>query len=213
MPSTASKISGKVLSIRFSPGGLSFWTGTKSERYMPLGGGVGLRAAVSECLKRVGGRGDFEVVRLFVDAPTVVVPAELFDGERAADYLEINNLTFTEAVCADAGSGVVAVMACDGGVLDVFRGVFGSRLEVRSVFELVLGYGETAIYLTGERAYVAVWRDGALVFCDSLPYAAAADLVYYASKLLPPRARIYMSGLGSRAAARALGGKFDTRCV
>lgn len=213
MLSTASRVSDNVLSIRFSPGGLSFWTGGREERFMPLRDGLSLRAAVSECLKRVGGRGDFERVRLFLDVPTVVVPAEVFDPGQAADYLDINNLPFDEALWADAGAGVVAVMACDSTVLDVFRGVFGGVLEVHSPFELVLEDGQTAIYLTGSRAYIATWQDGRLVFCDSLPYSAAADLVYFALKLFPSRARIYICGLGFRAAAAALGKNFSVRCV
>jgi hypothetical protein len=186
--------------------------GAKEERFMAFGDGVSLRAAVSECLKKAAGRGDFARVRLFVDTPTVVVPAELFDPAQATDYLTINNLAYDEAVWADAGAGVVAVMACTGEALEVFRGVFGPRLEVRSVFELALESGETTMYLTGTRAYIAVWQDGALVFCDSLPYSAAADLVYYAGKLLPSRARIYIKGIGSRAAARVLK-KFKARCA
>ena len=197
MPSIASKISGKVLSIRLSPGGLSFWTGVRREKYMPFGNGAGLRAAVSECMKKAGGRGDFERVRLFLDVPTVVVPGELFDPKQAGDYLIINNLPYDEAVWADVGAGVVAVMACDGGVLEVFRGMFGDRLELRSAFEITLESGETTIYLTGSRAYMAVCQGGGLVFCDSLPYSAAADLIYYATQYLPARARIYIKGLGA----------------
>ena len=213
MPSIASKLSSEVLSIRLSPGGLSFWTGTRRERFVPLRRGVALRAAVSECLKRIGGRGDFRHVRLFMDTPTVLVPSEVFVSGRAGDYLTINNLSGDETVFADAGAGVVAVMACGGEELEVFRGIFGPRLEVRSAFELALERGATTIYLAGERAYVAVWRGGGLVFCDSLPYSAAADLVYYAAQLLLPGSHIYIKGLGARAASQALGKKFRLRCV
>jgi hypothetical protein len=178
---------------------------------MPMVDGMSLRAAVSKCLKKVGGRGDFECVRLFPDVPAVAVPAELFTPAQAGDYLHINNLPYDEAAWADAGAGVVAVMACDD-ALEVFRGVFGQRLEVHSMFEEALASGRTTVYLTGARAYFAVWRDGVLVFCDSLPYSAAADLVYYTSKLLPSRARIYVKGRGAKKAAKALGKKFRARC-
>ncbi len=174
---------------------------------------MALRAAVSECLRRVGGRGDFERVRLFMDVPTVVVPAGVFGPDQAGSYLEINNLSYDEAVWADAGDGVVAVMACESVALDIFRGVFGRLLEVRSAFEIALEGGETSMYLTGARVYIVVRRGGALVFCDSLPYGSAADLVYYASKLLPSRARIYIMGLGARAAAAVLAKKFSVRCA
>lgn len=183
---------------------------------MPLRGGMALRAALAECLRKAqgarGGREDFDAVRLCLDAPTVLVPAALFDPAQAEDYLAINNLKGGETVYAEAGDGIVAVMAAPREALDTFRGVFGNRLTVGSAFGVALERKETTMYLTGSRAYIAVWDAERLVFCDSLPYSAAADLVYYAVQLLPPRARIRIKGLGARAAAQPLCKKFRVKC-
>ncbi len=208
MRSTASRGSERVLSIRLSPDGLSFWMDGQKERFIPLHSGVGLHEAADICVEKSR---YFERIHLLLDTPTVPVPSELFSPDEAHKYLTINNLyvgTRNEVVTAQIPPGVACVMVADSDALKVFRDMFGKRLTVSSAFEAALETGVSTIYLTGNQAYIAMRREsGALVYCDSLPYSTAADLVYYASRLsrfMPARTRVHIRGLGAHTATRAL---------
>lgn len=90
-------------------------------------------------------------------------------------------------------------------------------LHFGTPFERVLRGAGTKIYLTGANLYAAVWREGAPVWVDMLPYTSLADLRYYAEQLVGQfphlaRARVQVSGLGARAAAGELRKIFKGVC-
>ncbi|MCL2561196.1 MAG: DUF3822 family protein [Rikenellaceae bacterium] len=206
----------RLLSIRLSPDGLSFWRGDGSREVTvgfdaEFGMGANIRAAVARYMSKGRRRGgaDDVAVRVIVDAgKTVIVPAVLFDSARVVDYLRLNNMTLaaTERVVVcefTAGDEeAVSIIVCDGEAVDAFGELFGPRVRFASPFEVmgeiaasaasaVRGKKKTAehsfatLYLTPHNVYITVQcaDDGRWQYCEVLPFASAADILYYACTL------------------------------
>ncbi len=117
----------KILSIRLSPGGLSFWTAGAAEEELAFdpakGRSESLREGIRAAMETLGAG-----CRLAEVCPdtlrTVVVPGEYASADALAQLLKANNITPGEAdevVYAGVSSGIKAAVVCDRAELDVLR--------------------------------------------------------------------------------------------
>lgn len=250
---TNSGVKEKILSIRLSPDGLSFWTtglagapaeahsnyfldygAVSEEKYITFSKELGPEESVRRALVRAdeasrgGVPGAFRPVRLMPDTcKTVLVPAELFDPEQAADYLKINNITVGAAETVEVSHitidtpSPVAVMVYSATALRIAREVFDARLGITSPFEAAAAYTPAklrrkdadkcfaSLYLTGTNVYITVWRIGVVLeYCEVLPYSTTADILYYmhevGARFGLHKNPIYIRGTGAKDTARML---------
>lgn len=167
MPATGNnkKLKEKLLSIRLSPDGLSFWTsktgaaadggripihGTDSaETAIAFGRETGMpediRKAAGKCIGMCGWSGG--PLRIMLDTPkTVLVPSELFADGQAENYLKVNNITVSageEVLVSELSSGgrlITAIMVYDRAALDTLREIFGSGTVFTSPFDTAYAY-------------------------------------------------------------------------
>lgn len=160
---TNSRSKEKLLSIRLSSDGLSFWTeavewaigggpveysikeGNASEETSvvlsrELAPGERIRSALSRCAAASGWTGG--PVRVMPDTlKSVLVPAGLFDPARVGDYLMVNGIAVgpdeETVVSRLAGDGIsaMAIMVCDREAVDAVADVFGACARFTSPFE------------------------------------------------------------------------------
>lgn len=247
----------KILSIRLCPGGLSFWTGAVSGigggKHGEPGGLLPLepmykglepetvvafpRREVSEealdvAVKRIAGLvpGYAALPKLvFVDMPkTVLVPAEVFDPAKAAEYLRLHNMEPEggEELCAGAEiHGTVAVMAAPAEPLGWLRERIGEFVVASPVqFGLMCPPPEIRVKGLGTGCYVTLHNTMSgcamslfsvdagrreMLWCDSLPRTGDADLLYYLGVLsekypVGRKTPVLVSGYGAEATCRAL---------
>lgn len=140
MPVTGNNIrtSKKIVSIRLSAGGLSFWnasagipegrwpdgaviTDEATESYVPFGDPGDTAAAVGKAVERAGSsflRSHERTSPVLLDTPkTVLVPQRLYDPDDAGKYLAFHGLEPAEGervYVSDPVGGTVAVMAANG---------------------------------------------------------------------------------------------------
>lgn len=249
----------KLLSIRLSSDGLSFWT---AEIDGPVGGtwpectpkagsdsaetlialsrepapAERIRSAFGKCIDASGWSG--WPVRIMADTlKTVLVPAQLFDPAQADDYLAVHNIVagpgdriIVSQLTGDNPAAVV--MACDRAIIDAATEVFGGKAWITSPFDTAGAYrgfkhkkkdaGKvfTTLYFTEKNVYITVqaipggeWR-----YCEALPYAGAADILYYMQELSAQfdirKTPLYIRGTGAEHMAKALRKPFKRcKCV
>ena len=164
MPSTGKnkRLKEKLLSIRLSPDGLSFWTTglvgafaedrptplrdyrtESAERAIAFDRKAGVRENIGKALSLCTQGIEVASAEILLDTcKTILVPGELYDESQTADYLEINGFSKsrTETVVrSEAGSGsrrVVAIMVFNEDAVDAVTDVFGEKAVFTSPVSL-----------------------------------------------------------------------------
>ena len=153
------------VSIRLKSGGHSFSTATF---------GAEVRCAESP------------VVVSLLTPKTMLVPAEFFDAKRAEDYLAEVGLALSMnecAVCSNAVSGVVAVMA----ISEQCYAELQKAVPAGVCFTSPLLEGEAVekgsiIHLEDNVLYVRVYNGG-MLFAEAMECQSDADVLYYLAKI------------------------------
>ena len=171
MPVTgnSTEMKDKILSIRLSADGLSFWINAVSkdagnaspwgyapdyasqspEKYMAFSRELGHAESIRRAIQRAVAAAGTQVGPVCVmpdTCKTVLVPEELFDRGQVADYLLINNIAAGAAETAEVAQVAVgaacaaAVIVYDREALNVAREVFGDRLHITSPLEAAAAY-------------------------------------------------------------------------
>lgn len=217
----------KILSIRLSPRGLSFWIDRGKEAYFDydrtLPPDENLRCGLAFARKKTGKK--ITRVHIYIDTlRTVLIPHELFDTEMARDYFGINGITVAAndrlfVSDLDNGGGKIKIItAVDGAWIDIIDEIFEEHPEFLSPFLINLCQKNvkdfTAIYLTPRNIYITVYAaiSGRMLFCEALPYSSVTDILYYMTDLAGRfdilKGIVNIKGYRSRETLRTLRKKF-----
>ena len=238
MQETGSNIrkSEKILSIRLSPNGLSFWltdTAVIPENNLnelsitsPANGRVTIRKfstdrsleenvaiEMNHCMEATGAIHYRPILYLDTEK-SVLVPAELFQKESAANYLALHNIPCREeetVILSPVVRETVAIMVCNKAVFDQIVSRTGEGLTVLSPFQYnLIRTGTTAVqgkpylrlYLCPGRIYITAFdATGKQRYNDVLPISSVADVIYYLHRLgktLPiAESHLYIKGVNA----------------
>lgn len=213
----------KILSIRLSRKGLSFWINYGNEKYFDyhktLPPDENLRRGLTYTRKKAGKK--ITNTRIYLDTlKTVLIPDELFDPEMTRDCFGINGITLAAndrlivSDFADGNGKIKIVTAVDGAWVDIIDEIFKERVELLSPFLINRcrknAKDFTAIYLTPQNMYISVSEavSGRIFFCEVLPYSSQTDIVYYitdlASRFDIQKGIVHIKGCRSRDTQRTL---------
>lgn len=149
-------------------------------------------------------------IRVVIDTPRVtLVPAELFDKERAADYLSINGLTpqSDEVVvwsCIDAD--IIAVIAISRKAKESIESLIKGSIEWYTPLLNTTHSDEECccIEISSSACYIRIYNKNGLLLAEPLNISNEEELLYYATQIfdieqIAAATPIYISGDSSRA--------------
>lgn len=148
---------------------------------------------------------------------TLLVPAELFDAERAAELLRVTGLAPKSGecvVCSDLQAGVAAVVAVPEEALRQLQERWGKSFRFTTPLLADPPKTDAAIRLCrkADLLYIKVYREKILRFAEVVPAPADADILYLLDRLAAEfplnEFGLYLAGDGTRNLQKLLDGIF-----
>ena len=202
----------KILSIRLSPDGLSFWTTgltgsisgnmdahrdlweVSSERWLSFDTEKDIRDNIEACaaaIKEATARDTIVSVEAYQDwLKSVLVPAEYSTGNAAyfKGLLEENGIEVGEddgVACVNVVGDINAVMVYDKKTVNILKEFFGD-INIEVMRKCGAGRRRSvAVYLSRQYAYITVFerKSGDVLYADAMQWSADTDILYYLSSL------------------------------
>lgn len=151
------------------------------------------------------------VVVSFDTPKTIVLPAELAEDGVGEAYLRFNGMELSKGeriAMSDKDSGVVALMAVDGAIIDLLEESFESVVYSSPLLETPAADKRfVRLFLTCANAYLTVWDKG-LKFAEVVPDQSADSALYclhgLGREFRLHRFEIHVGGEGASAVAVAV---------
>ncbi len=130
-----------------------------------------------------------EIVAIVSSAQTQLVPAEMFDPERAAAYLELAGMAARPSqtvVTSDPAADIVAIMALDSSVLECLGEKIREKIHFTSPLLHTPAHTRSVLWLETDSSllYIKVYdAEGRLRLAEVFTAAGEDELLYYLTRL------------------------------